>query len=490
MIDITQLTPWGGEKPAEGDEKVSDKGVRFPFKPEYNKRVSLETEAKALNLKCDVIVVPTNATLDSEDCLHERIVSMLGPDFHKQTKALVPLKIQEPRVLPVPEEKIGAKNVMVMLPPRFSKKYLSAAINSLHKTYLNALQAAIDNGYRTIVFTAIHDLENKYDANIAAEVVVRTIRRFLEHYPNNVDMICMCLGEHATEEYTKQMKLYFPRSAEEAVNAEKALPKDVGNEWGEMVVEGRSIRISSLPGMGGDDDSDYSDDEDDQIPEVVGEKHETLEFSQKQPSPDTINTQGMNDPSSPNYIPPGYVTGILERAKSLDLKPMEQANFFYKTCVDSLSKREVLVFIGKNFMQPTVDRGKLMPFMATILDSVSFSQFTIVYVHCPETNNSESMAWIHSIAATFPRRCLCNMRLAVLYPTFWLKTHLRLNRLGGLRPVQDISYYDNLAALFRVVGKDAVRLPDEILRADTSVQFSASSSAASSSSQPPEDEGL
>jgi len=481
MIEITKLPAWG--KDNNGEKADAPKNIRFPYAPEFNNRICFADVGDALKLKCDAIVVATTESLDATDCIHEDIVKACGPEFRKDTKALAPLKITEPRIVAVPGERIGAKNVITVMPPRYSDKYRSAAINSLNKTILNSLQASVDNGYRTIVFTAIHDLEHKYDPKIASDVVARTIRRFFEHQLDKVDMICLCLEGRIKEYYTNDMKLYFPRSAEEATEAEKSLPKDVGNEWGEIVVENRSIRISALPGMGGDDDDDYSDGDDDQVPEKVSDNHDAMEFSQKQPSPDARSTQGVDDPSSPNYIPPGYVSGILNRATQLDLSPLEKARFFYDCGMDTLSNRNILVFIGKNLVQPSVPREHVMPYMAHVMDSVSFNAFTIVYLHCPATNNSDSMFWIHSIAATFPRRCLCNMRLAVVYPTFWLKTHLRINRLVDLRPVEDISYYDNLGALFRVIGRDSVRLPEDVARSDISANLSSHTSDSSKRTQ-------
>jgi len=485
LKDITQLPYWGADTSVPEDDPAATARIRFPFKPDFNKRIALVDNKSVLNLQCDVIAVATNETLDAKNCPHDEIVQACGAEFQKATKLLAPLKVTETRIIETPPEKVGARHVLMLMPPRYSQKYMSAAINSLNKTYLNSLQVSVDNGYRTIVFTELHDLENKYDASLAAEVVVRTIRRFFEHYPDSMDMICLALDEYGMQEYLKQMPLYFPRSGKEAAESEKKLPADVGNEWGELVVAARTIRISALPGMGGDDDDYDEDDDDDQVPKVVGEEQESMEFAQRQPNPDARNTQGMNDPHSINYVPETYVSSILNRASTLDLTPLEQAGFFTNCGMDSLSKRNVLMFIGNNYVQPSVTRDKVLPFIAKVLDAVSFSPFTIVYVHCPKMNNADSMSWIHSIASSFPRRCLVNMRLAVLYPTFWLKTHLRLNRLGDLRPVDDISYYDNLAALFRVIGRDVVRLPEDIIRADLSVRVSSTNPATSTSSVKP-----
>ena len=366
-----------------------------------------------------------------------------------------------------------------MMGPRYNPKYQSATINSLNKTYLNALQAAVDSGYRTVVFTELHGLDASFSAGVAAEVVVRTIRRFFEHYPTSVDVICLAVGAGETGAYREQLARYFPRSAQEAVASEAALPRDVGNEWGELAAASRSIRISALPGMGSDDE--FDEDDADQVPAVVGDEPEARELAQKQPSPDARATQGMHDPRSPNYIPPGYVAGILNRAAALDLSALEHAGFFVACGADALSRRSVVLFVGQNYATPAVAPDRVLPFLARTLDAVSLAPYTLVYLHSPLTNSSAGVGWLHSIATAFPRRCITNMHLAVVYPTFWLKTHLRLARFGALRGIADVSYFDNLAALYRVVGRDVLRVPDDILSADISVQGAAGGSSGTSS---------
>lgn len=371
-----------------------------------------------------------------------------------------------------------------MMGPRYNPKYESATINSLNKTYLNALQAAVDSGFRTVVFTELHRLDASFSARVAAEVVVRTIRRFFEHYPTSVDVICLAVGADETGAYREQLARYFPRSAQEAVASEAALPRDVGNAWGELATAARSIRISALPGMGSDDD--FDEDDADQVPAVVGAPSAARDLAQEQPSPDARATQGTHDPRSPNYIPPGYVAGILERAATLDLSALERAGFLVACCTDALSRRSTVLFVGRNYATAAVAPDRVLPFLARTLDTVSLAPYTLVYLHSPLTNSSAGVGWLHSIATAFPRRCTTNMHLAVVYPTFWLRTHLRLARFGALRGIADVAYYDNLAALFRAVGRDVLRIPDDILSADISVQGAASSggSAAASAAAP------
>ena len=73
-----------------------------------------------------------------------------------------------------------------------------------------------------------------------------TVRRFLEHYGEDIDLIVF-ISDGQESYYSKVMPLYFPRSAEEEAYAAKALPATLGNEYGEPVIAERTIRITSNP---------------------------------------------------------------------------------------------------------------------------------------------------------------------------------------------------------------------------------------------------
>jgi hypothetical protein len=73
-----------------------------------------------------------------------------------------------------------------------------------------------------------------------------TIRRFLEHYGEDIDLVVF-ISDGQEPYYNKVMPFYFPRSAEEEAYAAKALPAALGNEYGEPVIAERTIRITSNP---------------------------------------------------------------------------------------------------------------------------------------------------------------------------------------------------------------------------------------------------
>jgi hypothetical protein len=83
----------------------------------------------------------------------------------------------------------------------------------------------------------------------SAVAIPGTVRRFCEHFLDGVDRIAFAVSSPSDEFiYLELLPLYFPRSAEEEAMAEKLLPEDTGNEWGETVMEERKIRIAAVPG--------------------------------------------------------------------------------------------------------------------------------------------------------------------------------------------------------------------------------------------------
>ena len=76
-----------------------------------------------------------------------------------------------------------------------------------------------------------------------------TVRRFCEHFLDGVERIAFAVSSPSDEFiYLELLPLYFPRSVEEEIMAEKLLPDETGNEWGETVMEERKIRIAAGPG--------------------------------------------------------------------------------------------------------------------------------------------------------------------------------------------------------------------------------------------------
>jgi len=477
----TELTCWGADK-KEGKKPKDDTKCRFPYRPELNKHIAIY-QGEFITIDADALVCPTSERLDHNGGPHEILRRYGGEEYAKALVGMGHCRMSEVKL----SKSFGIcpRNIVHTVGPRYNAKYTTAAVNALNKCYMNALQACVDNGFQTVVFLPLHSDDKNYPITNGAVIACRTLRRFLEHYPDKIDRIVLCLQDSRYyDAYMEILPQYMPRSTAEAVESEAKLPKDVGNEWGEDAVKERSIRISVLPGMDADEfDAEGSDDE---APMVVSDETQRLEISQKKASPDARVLAATTDPNSADFIPPIYLQ-FLEQASSEDMSALDKSRFVYVSGMDE-NQRKLIVFNSQAYAQPSVLKSQVLPYMAKMLDSISHSQFTIVYLHSPLANSAESIQWLHDLVATFPKRYLTNMHFAVVYGTFWLKMHLRINRLADLWDIQDISYYDNLRELFTTVpGTDAIKIPPEFLSSDKSIaseQSSKTESSAISSIQP------
>jgi len=462
-----ELKRWGAdfkdtEQPDKSQKKVTP---RFPFRPELNSHLAF-FRGGFTNIEADALVVPTSERLDLVGGPHEVLRKLGGEGYQAALTTMGHCRMSEVKL----SKGFGifAHNVVHTVGPRYNAKYTTAAVNALNKCYLNSLQACVDNGFRTAVFLPLHSDDKNYPVKAGAAIACRTLRRFLEHHPDKLDCIVLCLeNDTYYDAYQEIMPQYMPRSEAEAIIGEGKLPADVGNEWGEDAVKERSIRISALPGMDADE-FDAEVEEEDEAPMVVSEETTRLELAQKKASPDVRVLAAASDPTSADYVPQIYLQ-FLEQASSEDISALEAAKFLY-VCGCDQEGRKLVVFNGGALAQMNGPRALVLPYIAKQLDTVSHSQFTIVYFHSPLANNAESISWIHDMAAMFPRRYFVNMRMAVVYATFWLKMHLRINRLADLWDIQDVSFYDDIRELFTSIpGVDTITIPSSILRADQSI---------------------
>ena len=110
-------------------------------------------------------------------------------------------------------------------------------------------QLAHENRLRTLAFCVINSDKRGYPKEEGAHIALRTIRRSMEHFKADFDRIVFCVEtESDLELYGRIFKLYFPRNDAELKSAAAMLPEDCGNEWGETVIEERTIRVGALVG--------------------------------------------------------------------------------------------------------------------------------------------------------------------------------------------------------------------------------------------------
>jgi len=100
----------------------------------------------------------------------------------------------------------------------------------------------------SIAFPVVNSQKRGFPPENGAHVAIRTIRRFLEHFGAGISMVIFSFANQADmNRYLKILPLYFPRNNSEEIFSKEELPRDIGNEFGETVIEERKIKITAFP---------------------------------------------------------------------------------------------------------------------------------------------------------------------------------------------------------------------------------------------------
>eukprot|EP00998_Keelungia_sp_KM082_P002480 NODE_1302_length_1388_cov_3.858049_g1291_i0.p1 GENE.NODE_1302_length_1388_cov_3.858049_g1291_i0~~NODE_1302_length_1388_cov_3.858049_g1291_i0.p1 ORF type:complete len:458 (-),score=80.16 NODE_1302_length_1388_cov_3.858049_g1291_i0:15-1388(-) len=395
--------------------------------------------------------------------------------------------------------------------PRYNEKYRTAAENMLHSCYRACIQILVENGLRTVAFSCIHSERKNYEAKDAVPIALRTLRRWLEHYPGKVDRICLCVQTRADYNvYVDQLKLYFPRSPGEAKLAAKLLPKDVGNEWGETVSQDRLIRVNTMPhgpqpkalstlqqstiganpkrGKKRDPTVRY-DGETEDTEAVVPEKND--EFSRVMPvtggtvtadwTADTF-TQMAADPDAQRKATrtvPDDQTIIygryLKRTLHENFSDIESMKVIYRCGTDVL-KRPVICMVASRVPSPQFF-DRLLLYFIKVMDGVSDKEHVLVYFHAG-INHKPAFSWMRKVYRLLPQKYKKNMRaLYAVHPTVWLGFVTSFFK-PFVNDLSKVHMVETLETLFQYVPSDNVTIPEEVSKHELSSNPRAAAAAA------------
>lgn len=366
--------------------------------------------------------------------------------------------------------------------PKYNEKYRTAAINSLNKCYLNALQLCVDSGFKTVSFIPIHRTQRQYPVDLGTNIACRTIRRFLEHFPDKVDLIILCCsGAEYHSAYLETLPKYFPRSEAECIATNEVLPDDVGNEWGESFSEERQIRIGALPGMtdeeydeGGESGSDGEGDDEAPIVVSASGKSQKLALAVKTPNPDrrvakSRQAEAAAAGEAGNGAQAEVYGKLMDEARERDFSDLERMGFLYHAGRDPQTEQEVVVFLSPKYNNITVSQERFSAYFGKIMDTVAIKKYTLVYLHSTVSERQLQTAWIRAFSSTYPQRYVNNMRLLMVYPTWGLKAFISVVGRFTFLANTDITYVNSLAELYRWLPPKLLRIPLEISQEDPSV---------------------
>lgn len=68
----------------------------------------------------------------------------------------------------------------------------------LASCYYNSLKVAVENGIKTVAFPSISTGVYSYPIDKAAEVAVGTVKRFMDEFSDEIDMVCWVLFDDRT----------------------------------------------------------------------------------------------------------------------------------------------------------------------------------------------------------------------------------------------------------------------------------------------------
>jgi len=335
---------------------------------------------------------------------------------------------------------LPARFVIHTVGPRYNDKYKTAAENALHNCYRSCLESLKENSLHTIAFPVVNSQKRGYPPEAGSHIAIRTVRRFLEHWGKDIEMVVFCVAN--TDEYklySRVLALYCPRNKRELLTAKEELPRDTGNEFGETVIEERKIRISAFPGS----------------PRASGNEPPL--------SPTSSGTSSLSNSSNTNTVSPGPLIpeklpnsfammktdfdeerkkrlehlsqadkdkiiqqqlymNFLFKAQGLDLSDIARLNVIYESGKD-ISGRPVVVIVGSRLPMQRANLDRVFLYMIRTMDRIVENSYVVVYLHTNmEERDTPEFSWMKQVYNIMDYKYGDHLHtFFVIHPTFWLK---------------------------------------------------------------------
>jgi O-acetyl-ADP-ribose deacetylase (regulator of RNase III) len=218
----------------------------FGYSNNLNEKIYLYL-GPSYKVPADVLIVSQNESLRDRNGENEAILTLAGPRLEEELQEYAPIQTGESvctsgGALPV-------NNIIHAVGPRYDERYITAADHALHSAYKSSLVLAAERGAQDLVISCIYSPRKKYPRWEAAQVALRTTRKFLNHSISNCfQRIMFCVPtQEDFEIYSSLLTAYFPRRYEELVASANLLPTELGDDWGEIRIKERDVNLSIGP---------------------------------------------------------------------------------------------------------------------------------------------------------------------------------------------------------------------------------------------------
>jgi len=233
------------------DEPLNDplnppKEYKFKIDKWINSRMYLHI-GEIAKLPCDAIVVGQVESLTDRNDGNDIIFSLAGIELEPEMAYLAPCStgdsvITKGGLLP-------CDWIIHSVGPKYDERYLNASDHALFAAYKSALVLAADKEVSSLVVGCIYKASKRYPRFDAAHVALRTVRKFLQHPVGDcLQRVMLCVTtQEDFEIYSALMHAYFPRTERELEEQLNLLPIELGDEWGEIIIPDRVLKVSAGP---------------------------------------------------------------------------------------------------------------------------------------------------------------------------------------------------------------------------------------------------
>ncbi|KAG6576254.1 uncharacterized protein IUM83_17798 [Phytophthora cinnamomi] len=368
-------------------------------------------------LRVDAVVNSTSESMRESDGEFGKLLKAAGPEIAVECDAAGACRTGD--AVLTRGCQLPAKFILHTVGPRYLPKYHNAAEHALHSCYRSVLTAARENGLRSVAIGCIYTQRKGYPREEAAHIAARTVRRYLEHYADAFDRIVLCVESiQDMFVYERVLPLYFPRTMREQHESQLMLAtRDLGDSFGEPIIEERKIRIADLSHASVDAydnqlefERGKSNSKDEYLQQQDVERLDRLqqmqEERQRRAAEAAVEEQKRLEKVTASTAEWDYVAA-LQRAKKEDFSDLKALEFCYCAGVD-LAGLPVIVYLAGNMRVDDVDLERVLLFVLLTLDSQrgtltsTSPQFSVLYVHTDVTgDNQPPNSWLKRLFRVF-----------------------------------------------------------------------------------------
>ncbi|CAE7266783.1 Ganglioside-induced differentiation-associated protein 2 [Symbiodinium microadriaticum] len=448
---LAALTSWG----AWGLDDAPLWHRPFSVEPEINSKLFL-WQGDLCSLEVDALLAPVAAGY-TPGCstVFGRVLQHGGPDLREELRHMEGCRSGEARSCKA--YNLPCQRLLLTVGPKYKDKYQVAAQNTLNACYRESMQLLVESGHRTVAVPC-YWYSQGYPMEEQAHVGLRTLRRCLEKLRASVDSAVLVAGTtHELELYESLLPLYFPRNEFEARHAAAVLPDSCWNEWGEVSMEERRIRVSNHVVSDSHDEAEDSDlvfgDEDRSFLHA----RDDADFAAMQRLEGTmIHAETVEEA---RHICIRY----LRRAREIPAES-EPKRFVYSGGPDHFG-REVVVLLGARLPPLGVQDERTLALFVRELEAVQSDRFLLLYVNSEvDGMDTTVLEVLQEMLAVVNAKYRSSMaQLLVLHPGLWFRAAFALGRAVSDEAASvwhDSLYLECVADLAAVLSLERFYLPD------------------------------